>query len=362
MTVKAGLSARQEADDRKFMNIALKLSRKGLGYTEPNPLVGAVVVKNGKILASGFHRAFGAPHAEAMALEHLAVPGTTLYLTLEPCAHFGKTPPCVDLIIAKKVRRVVMAMRDPNPLVDGRGIRKLREHGIQTRCGLCREQAERINRHYLKAIRSRMPYVTLHAGVSLDGKLTDDSGRSRWMTSEEGRRYSHSLRGEFSAILAGHGTILADNPRLTLREAGWEGKPCTGWCSIRPTRFPGACIFSRSRKIFRWSFSVPATPRTGKRRSRCIFSCAMTPTASSWPTSWTNCPSWASPRCWWKEAGGSSIPSSASGCSTRWPCSFPARSSAAGTRSSFSPPVPPGSRKRWNWSIAAGANSPAATS
>jgi diaminohydroxyphosphoribosylaminopyrimidine deaminase/5-amino-6-(5-phosphoribosylamino)uracil reductase len=224
MTVKAGLSARQEADDRKFMNIALKLSRKGLGYTEPNPLVGAVVVKNGKILASGFHRAFGAPHAEAMALEHLAVPGTTLYLTLEPCAHFGKTPPCVDLIIAKKVRRVVMAMRDPNPLVDGRGIRKLREHGIQTRCGLCREQAERINRHYLKAIRSRMPYVTLHAGVSLDGKLTDDSGRSRWMTSEEGRRYSHSLRGEFSAILAGHGTILADNPRLTLREAGWEGK------------------------------------------------------------------------------------------------------------------------------------------
>jgi diaminohydroxyphosphoribosylaminopyrimidine deaminase/5-amino-6-(5-phosphoribosylamino)uracil reductase len=159
-----------------------------------------------------------------MALEHLSVPGATLYLTLEPCGHFGKTPPCVDLIIARKVTRVVMAMQDPNPLVDGRGIRKLRAHGIQTRCGLFQDWAERINRHYLKAIRTRVPYVTLHAGISLDGKLTDDAGRSRWVTSEEGRRYSHSLRGEFSAILAGRGNIVADNPRLTLREPGWPGK------------------------------------------------------------------------------------------------------------------------------------------
>ncbi|HEX7502555.1 MAG TPA: bifunctional diaminohydroxyphosphoribosylaminopyrimidine deaminase/5-amino-6-(5-phosphoribosylamino)uracil reductase RibD, partial [Acidobacteriota bacterium] len=195
--------SKKEAEDRKFMKIALKLSRKGLGCTEPNPLVGAVAVKNGRILASGYHRAFGAPHAEAMALEHLAVPGSTLYLTLEPCAHFGKTPPCVDLIIARKVERVVMAMQDPNPLVDGRGIRKLRAHGIRTRVGLFQDWAERINRHYLKAIRTRVPYVTLRAGISLDGKLSDDAGRSRWVTSEEGRRYSHSLRGEFSAILAG---------------------------------------------------------------------------------------------------------------------------------------------------------------
>jgi diaminohydroxyphosphoribosylaminopyrimidine deaminase/5-amino-6-(5-phosphoribosylamino)uracil reductase len=117
-----------------------------------------------------------------------------------------------------------MAMPDPNPLVDGRGIRKLRARGIRTSCGLYRDWAERINRHYLKAICSRTPYITLHAGASLDGKLTDDSGHSRWVTSEQGRRYSHSLRGEFSAILAGHGTILADNPRLSLREPGWEGK------------------------------------------------------------------------------------------------------------------------------------------
>jgi diaminohydroxyphosphoribosylaminopyrimidine deaminase/5-amino-6-(5-phosphoribosylamino)uracil reductase len=224
MKRKKGNGAQILAEDRKFMKIALQLSRKGLGYTEPNPLVGAVAVKDGRILAGGYHRAFGAPHAEAMALEHLAVPGSTLYLTLEPCCHFGKTPPCVDLIIARKVERVVMAMQDPNPLVDGRGIRKLRAHGIRTRVGLFREWAERINRHYLMAIRARRPYVTLHAGISLDGKLTDDAGRSRWVTSEEGRRYSHSLRGEFSAILAGRGTITADNPSLNLREPGWEGK------------------------------------------------------------------------------------------------------------------------------------------
>jgi diaminohydroxyphosphoribosylaminopyrimidine deaminase/5-amino-6-(5-phosphoribosylamino)uracil reductase len=159
-----------------------------------------------------------------MALERLAVPGATLYLTLEPCSHFGKTPPCVDLIIARKIRRVVVAMIDPNPLVSGAGMRKLRAHGIETRLGVCRDQAGRLNRHYLKAIACGVPYVALHAGISLDGKLTDDAGHSRWVTSAEGRRYSHSLRGEFSAILAGRGNIVADNPRLTLREPGWHGK------------------------------------------------------------------------------------------------------------------------------------------
>jgi diaminohydroxyphosphoribosylaminopyrimidine deaminase/5-amino-6-(5-phosphoribosylamino)uracil reductase len=216
--------AHKNSEDEKFMKIALKLSRQGLGHTEPNPMVGAVVVKNGKILSVGYHRAYGTKHAEAMALENIKIPGATLYLSLEPCSHFGKTPPCTELIIAKKISRVVMAMNDPNPLVNGRGIRKLRAHGILTSCGLYRDWAAHINRHYLKAIRTRTPYITLHAGASLDGKLTDNSGHSRWVTSEEGRRYSHSLRGEFAAILAGRGTILADNPLLTLREPGWEGK------------------------------------------------------------------------------------------------------------------------------------------
>jgi len=176
------------------------------------------------VLATGYHEAFGACHAEAMALEHLAVPGATLYLTLEPCSHFGKTPPCADLIIARKIARVVVAMDDPNPLVAGCGLKKLRAHGIRTRRGVCREWAERINRHYLKFMRAGAPYVTLHAGISLDGKLSDDCGQARWVTSEEGRRYSHSLRGEFSAILAGRGNVAADNPCLNLREPGWQGK------------------------------------------------------------------------------------------------------------------------------------------
>jgi diaminohydroxyphosphoribosylaminopyrimidine deaminase/5-amino-6-(5-phosphoribosylamino)uracil reductase len=224
MSAQAGRGGKRDLEDVKFMKIALTQARRGLGYTEPNPLVGAVVVKDGRLLACGHHRAYGAPHAEAAALERLDAAGATLYLTLEPCCHFGKTPPCVDLIIAKKVKRVVMAMTDPNPMVDGRGIRKLKAHGIETRVGVGRDQAERVNRHYLKYIQTRLPYVALHAGASLDGKLTDDAGHSRWVTSEDGRRYSHSLRGEFSAILAGHGTILADDPRLNLREPGWQGK------------------------------------------------------------------------------------------------------------------------------------------
>lgn len=224
MKKRTTLTSIQRANDLKFMKIALKLARLGLGYTEPNPMVGAVAVKNNRILASGYHRSFGAPHAETMALERLAIPGATLYLTLEPCSHFGKTPPCVDLIIARRIRRVVVAMIDPNPLVSGAGMRKLRAHGIETRLGVCRGQAERLNRHYLKAIAARVPYVALHAGISLDGKLSDDAGHSRWVTSAEGRRYSHSLRGEFSAILAGRGNIVADNPLLTLREPGWQGK------------------------------------------------------------------------------------------------------------------------------------------
>ena len=238
-------NARYDPDDEKFMKIALKLSRRGSGFTEPNPMVGAVVVKNGRILSCGYHRAFGTKHAEAMALENLAVAGTTLYLTLEPCSHFGKTPPCTDLIIAKKVRRVVMAMIDPNPLVNGSGIRRLQAHGIRTRCGPGGDQAAFVNRHYLKFIKTATPYVTLHAGMSLDGKLTDNAGHSRWVTSEEGRRLSHSLRGEFSAILAGHGTILADDPQLNLREPGWEGK------TLYRVVLDSANTLPRSLNIFR---------------------------------------------------------------------------------------------------------------
>jgi diaminohydroxyphosphoribosylaminopyrimidine deaminase / 5-amino-6-(5-phosphoribosylamino)uracil reductase len=217
-------SPRSRAEDRRFMELALRLARRGLGYTEPNPLVGAVAVKSGRIIGCGWHRAFGAEHAEAMALRDVDASGATLYVTLEPCDHQGKTPPCSELIISRRVARVVAAMTDPNPLVDGRGIARLRDCGVAVETGLLADRAGRLNRHYLKALGERRPWFAIRAGMSLDGKLTDRNGASRWMTSPELRNLSHGLRGEFSAIMAGAGTARADDPQLTLREPGWEGK------------------------------------------------------------------------------------------------------------------------------------------
>ncbi len=213
-------------DDIKFMKIALKIACKARGFTEPNPLVGAVVVKDRQVIATGYHRKYGADHAELDALKKVTVNGTTLYVTLEPCIHFGKTPPCVDLVMEKKVQRVVVAMKDPNPLVNGKGIQKLKESGITVAVdvGGLGDIARKMNRHYIKYITHRMPYVTLKAGVSLDGKLTDKYRKSQWMTSEELRTFSHTLRGEFSAIMAGVKTVIDDNPQLNIREKAWGDK------------------------------------------------------------------------------------------------------------------------------------------
>jgi len=211
-------------DDIKFMKAALQLSKKGKGVTEPNPQVGAVVVKNNKIISTGYHARFGAPHAEQIALKDLNEVETTLYVSLEPCAHFGKTPPCTECILSRQIQRVVIAMKDPNPLVNGKGIKRLREQGIKVEVGLLQPIAEKINRHYIVYMSQKRPYVTLKAGVSIDGKLTDKFGKSQWITGETLRSYSHSFRGEFSAIMAGVNTVIVDNPQLTLREKGWKGK------------------------------------------------------------------------------------------------------------------------------------------
>lgn len=211
-------------DDTKFMKIALKLAAKGMGFTEPNPMVGAVAVKNGQILAGGFHHKFGADHAERDALKKIMEPGTTLYVTLEPCTHYGKTPPCVDFLLEKKVRRVVTAMYDPNPLVNGKGIQMLKEKGIAVDVGVLHDMAHRLNRHYIKYMNVHKPYITLKAGISLDGKLTDKFHKSQWITREEIRRFTHSLRGEFSAILVGVQTVINDDPHLNIREQDWEDK------------------------------------------------------------------------------------------------------------------------------------------
>ena len=211
-------------DNIKFMKIALKIARKAAGFTEPNPLVGAVVVKNHRVVAAGYHRKYGADHAERDALGKAPVGSTTLYVTLEPCIHFGKTPPCVPLVIEKKIKRVVVAMKDPNPLVNGKGIQRLKESGIAVEVGVLADMACKLNRHYIKYISRKMPYVTLKAGVSMDGKLTDKYRKSQWVTSEELRTFSHTLRGEFSAIMTGANTVIDDNPQLDIREKAWGSK------------------------------------------------------------------------------------------------------------------------------------------
>jgi diaminohydroxyphosphoribosylaminopyrimidine deaminase/5-amino-6-(5-phosphoribosylamino)uracil reductase len=207
-----------------WMKTAIELGKKGIGYTEPNPMVGAVVVKNGKVLSSGFHRHFGAEHAEAMALNRVEETHATLYVPLEPCCHLGKTPPCTDLIIKKKIRRVVIALQDPNPLVNGQGIRRLEQNRIRVDRGCLASLYSRLNRHYLGYMTRKRPYVTLKAGVSLDGKLTDKFRKSRWITGDKFRQISRSFRGEFSAILTGDLTVGDDNPALTINENEWPDK------------------------------------------------------------------------------------------------------------------------------------------
>lgn len=199
------------------MRRALALARRGLGRTAPNPAVGAVVAKNGKIIGEGWHRKAGGPHAEVFALEQAGekAEGADLYVTLEPCSHFGKTPPCADLIIARGVSRVFAAMKDPNPLVSGRGLAKLRKAGIAAECGLLGKEAAELNRAWLKFIRTGLPYLTVKAGQSLDGKIATHEWDSKWITSEPARKYSRKYRNTFDAIIAGAETVIRDNPSLS---------------------------------------------------------------------------------------------------------------------------------------------------
>ena len=210
--------------DFKFMKYALRLASKGKGMTRLNPMVGAVVVKDGKIISTGYHESFGKKHAERIALEKINEKDTTLYVTLEPCVHYGKTPPCADLIIEKGVKSVVISSIDENPIVKNKGVEKLRKNGILVETGLLDEDNKFLNRIYFKHIREKLPYIAIHAGISLDGKLTDKEGNSKWITSELLREISHSIRGEFDSILCGKNTIINDNPQLTIRHTKWINK------------------------------------------------------------------------------------------------------------------------------------------
>jgi diaminohydroxyphosphoribosylaminopyrimidine deaminase/5-amino-6-(5-phosphoribosylamino)uracil reductase len=210
-------------DDEHFMSLALRLAEKAKGRTSPNPMVGAVVVKNGKVIAGGYHKKAGLPHAEAVALKKAgkAAKGATLYVTLEPCSHTNKrTPPCSPLVISSGIRRVVTAMIDPNPKVSGGGVRALRKAGIEVTTGVMEQEARNLNEAFIKHITTGMPFVTLKIAQTLDGKIATSSGESKWITGEEARREGHKLRDGNDAILVGVNTVLQDDPSLTARIPG----------------------------------------------------------------------------------------------------------------------------------------------
>ena len=214
-------------DDEAYLERALGLAERGRGLTSPHPLVGAVVVAEGRILGQGFHEGPGRPHAEIVALEEAGegARGATLYTTLEPCDHFGRTPPCTRAIARAGVARVVSAMGDPNPVVDGRGFAALEAAGIEVRSGVLAHDAMRLNEAYVKHVRTGLPFVTWKMAASLDGKVASRDGTSRWITGEAARVDVHRLRAAADAILVGAGTALVDDPSLTVRDPRYNGRP-----------------------------------------------------------------------------------------------------------------------------------------
>lgn len=221
----------QSTLDLQHMSRAIQLARRGLYTTQPNPRVGCVIARGEQVVAEGYHLQAGGPHAEIMALQQAGeqAAGATAYVSLEPCSHHGKTPPCADALIDAGVDRVVCAMQDPNPLVAGQGLEKLRQAGIEVECGVLQAEAEALNPGFIKRMRSGMPYVRAKLAMSLDGRTAMASGESQWITGEAARNDVQRLRARSSVILTGSGTVIADNPqmnvRLDARQMGLDSEP-----------------------------------------------------------------------------------------------------------------------------------------
>jgi diaminohydroxyphosphoribosylaminopyrimidine deaminase/5-amino-6-(5-phosphoribosylamino)uracil reductase len=216
----------QQAVDEQFMREALALAAQARGRTSPNPMVGSVAVKDGRVIGRGYHVKAGAPHGEVMALDDAGAgaKGATLYVTLEPCCHYGRTPPCTKAIIAAGIRRVVAAMRDPNPLVSGKGLEELRQSGIEVTLPVLEAEAAALNEVFIKYITTKRPFVLLKVAASLDGKIATVAGESRWITNERSRLLVHQLRDQLDAVMVGINTVLRDDPLLTTRLPGGGGR------------------------------------------------------------------------------------------------------------------------------------------
>lgn len=212
-------------DEKKYMRRAIELARGGEGFTNPNPLVGAVIVKDGKIIGEGFHRKYGEMHAERDALKNCEergndASGATIYVTLEPCCHFGKQPPCTQALAEHGIAKVVVGSRDPNPLVHGKGNKYLRQHGIEVVEDFLKDECDALNPIFFYFITTALPFVALKYAMTMDGKIATKTGESKWITCEKSREYVHKLRNRYAGILCGIGTVLKDNPMLNCRIPG----------------------------------------------------------------------------------------------------------------------------------------------
>lgn len=208
------------------MRRVLELARMGWGRTNPNPLVGAVIVKDGRIIAEGFHQLLGCDHAEIEAFKNAneEVAGGKLYVNLEPCSHYGRTPPCADAIVKAQIKEVVVAMEDPNPKVAGKGIEILRNAGIKVTLGVLEDEARKLNEIFIKYITNKIPFVIMKAAMTLDGKIATSAGDSKWISGNNSRQYVHNLRDRVAAIMVGVNTVISDNPSLTTRLENIEGR------------------------------------------------------------------------------------------------------------------------------------------
>lgn len=211
--------------DLKFMKKALELAERGAGYTNPNPLVGAVIVKDGRVIGEGWHQAYGGHHAEINAFGNATedVRGAEMYVTLEPCSHYGKTPPCANAVVDKGISRVFVSIEDPNPEVSGKGIEIMRSNGIEVVTGLLACESRKLNEIFLKYITTKLPFCILKTAMTLDGKIAARTGDSKWITNEESRKYVHRLRHRAASIMVGVGTVLQDDPMLNTRLDGGKG-------------------------------------------------------------------------------------------------------------------------------------------
>ncbi len=251
--------------DIKFMKEALAEARKGFGRTSPNPAVGAVIVRNGRVIAKGYHHKASLPHAEVEALNRLggkALANDTLYVTLEPCNHHGKTPPCTEAILKSGLRRVVIGMKDPNPNVSGGGSDFLRANGVSVTTGVLEKECQSLNEVFIKFVTSGRPFVVVKSAMTLDGWTATSTGNSKWVTNEKSRQFVHRLRDQLDAVLVGIGTVIADNPQLTTRLKRGKGKDPIRIVLDTHLRMPSnSRILSSDSKAETIIVSAPGAPR-----------------------------------------------------------------------------------------------------